>query len=136
MRWRRCLLGGRNGQYTKANPTELPLDVWHHHCVTIEEGGVSEWYINGDLAAKTLFPDLWQGLLNGYEPGNSGYMGLCIGNRAVDGQRTFYGYMDEFQIYEGAAHEGMAEYLYDNPGANLTTFDSENYPDPNPGNEP
>ncbi len=128
------MAGGSNGQYTKYDPRELPLDVWHHHVVTMEDGGVSKWYINGDLAAQTIVPGLWNGLVNGLDEGNSGYNGLCIGNRAVDGARTFYGYIDEFQIYEGTAHEGMAEYLYDNPGANLSTYDAVNYPDPNPGN--
>lgn len=127
------MIGGKNGQFTKSDPAELPLDAWNHHLITVGDGGVSKWYVNGDLAAKTLVPGLWQGLLDGSAAGNSGISGLCIGNRAVDGARTFYGYIDEFQIYEGTSHEGMAEYLYDNPGANLTAYDPVGYPDPNPG---
>ncbi|MBN1910120.1 MAG: LamG domain-containing protein, partial [Pirellulales bacterium] len=56
------------------------------------------------------------------------------------GGRTYSGYMDEVQIYQGSANTGMAQYLYANPGATLATYDAGAYPDPGctaaPGDRP
>jgi hypothetical protein len=115
----------------KLDPAILGEGVWNHHLLSISADGAGRWFVNGDLATELVLPGNWNGLLDGNAEGGSGYTGLCIGNRPL-GDRTFYGYLDEFQIYQGSAHEGMAEYLYDNPSATLATFDSASYPDPNP----
>jgi hypothetical protein len=115
--------------FGKYHPSSLASGAWINHTITLTDEGDCYWYIDGQLDTFFLQNNPWAGLSTQDPEDPSGYEGLVIGNR-IDGNRTYYGYLDEFQIYSGAVDGGMVNYLYANPGATLDTYDSVTYPDP------
>jgi hypothetical protein len=115
---------------------ELSTEVWHQHTITYNASGTGYWWVDGQLRTVTPTGDPFQGL-TAVVPGNSTYdrAGLVLGNR-LDGNRQYAGYFDEVQIYQGSAHAGMAQHLYDNPAATLATYDPVANPDPGVADAP
>ena len=118
----------RGSNYAKYHPTSVATGTWVNHTITLTDEGQSYWYVNGQLQTF-IYSTEWTGLKTQDPENPSGYEGLTVGNR-IDGLRTYYGYFDEFQIYSGAVDGGMVNYLYNNPGATLATYDPVTYPDP------
>ncbi|MGD9126936.1 MAG: PEP-CTERM sorting domain-containing protein [Planctomycetia bacterium] len=112
--------------FGKYNPSVLATDTWINHTITVTDDGATYWYIDGQLDTF-IYPGSmsWEGL----NTSTTNPEGLVIGNRTT-GSRTYWGYLDEFQIYSGSVDGGMVNYLYANPGSTLDTYDAVTFPDP------
>ncbi|MBN1910718.1 MAG: PEP-CTERM sorting domain-containing protein [Pirellulales bacterium] len=108
---------------------DISLDEWHQHTITYDDLGVGYWWVDGVLKTVTPTGVPFAGLSEILEGSDYNREGLVLGNRLTQ-DRTYEGNMDDWQIYQGAANGGMAQYLYNNPGATLATYDPVAYPDP------
>ena len=86
--------------------TGLAIEGWHHHVIVHDSIGGSQWYIDGQLATENPTSNPWSG---GTDP-------LMLGNRFSNPNRGLNGYLDDFQIYDGALDGDDANWLFSNPG--------------------
>ena len=76
--------------------SQITVEEWHHAAVSVEEGGLVEFYLDGISAGSTTQLDAF-GLLNDES--------LRIGGRK-DEYSFFDGEMDDVRIYNRALSEG------------------------------
>ncbi len=96
-----------NGGTTRASKSNsINLDEWQHVVVTVSEGQLANFYVNGILSGNPN-QDLIQGVSTIITTN-----ALAIGNRAIQTDKSFNGSIDNLKIYSNVLSSNEIKALY------------------------